>query len=144
MTLRDMLVRDEGSVKKDGMHIPYTDSLGFLTIGYGHLVSAHERAVPINEEEALALLDKDIEKHVHEALKKWPWLERLDEDRRNVVFNMAFNLGISKLSRFRKFLAHLEDKRYKEAKTEMLNSLWAQQVKSRSTRLADIIWKEPS
>ena len=142
MTLRDMLIIDEGSVKKDGLHIPYPDSLGFLTIGYGHLIKDHEKAVPITEEEACALLDKDIEEHVHEVLKRWPWVSRLDEDRRNVVFNMAFNLGVYKLRRFKKFLAHMENRRWKEARGEMLNSLWARQVKSRATRLADIVWKE--
>jgi lysozyme len=49
---------------------------------------------------------------------------------------MAFNLGIAGLQRFTKFLAALEQKDYETAATEMLDSVWAEQVGRRAQRLA--------
>jgi lysozyme len=49
---------------------------------------------------------------------------------------MAFNLGVPRLCKFKKMWAAIEAKDFPTAAKEMLDSRWANQVKSRSTKLA--------
>ena len=51
---------------------------------------------------------------------------------------MAFQLGRTKLAKFKKMFAHLKNKRYDLASEEMLDSLWAKQhTPARANRLAE-------
>ena len=50
---------------------------------------------------------------------------------------MCFNLGITRLLKFKKFLGALESKDYKTASEEMMDSRWATQVGPRAVRLRD-------
>jgi lysozyme len=49
---------------------------------------------------------------------------------------MAFNLGVPRLCKFKKMWAAVHAKQFDVAAKEMLDSRWAKQVKSRSTKLA--------
>jgi lysozyme len=49
---------------------------------------------------------------------------------------MAFNLGVPRLCKFKKMWAAVEAEDFSTAAKEMLDSRWANQVKSRSTKLA--------
>jgi lysozyme len=49
---------------------------------------------------------------------------------------MAFNLGVPRLCKFKKMWAAVHAKQFDVAAKEMLDSRWARQVKSRSTKLA--------
>ena len=51
--------------------------------------------------------------------------------------NMAFNLGISRLMRFKNMFAALNSGDYKQASIEGLDSKWAKQVYNRAHRLMD-------
>ena len=50
---------------------------------------------------------------------------------------MGFNLGITRLLKFKKFLAALEQHDWETAAVEMMDSRWATQVGPRATRLRD-------
>jgi lysozyme len=52
---------------------------------------------------------------------------------------MCFNLGLTRLLGFKKFLAAMEAGDWKTAGVEMLDSKWARQVGVRSTRLRDLV-----
>ena len=52
---------------------------------------------------------------------------------------MAFNLGYTRLSKFKDLRKSLMDKDYKKASEDMINSLWAKQVGNRATYLADLV-----
>ena len=54
---------------------------------------------------------------------------------------MAFNLGINRLKKFKKFLAALQESDFETAAKEMIDSRWAEQVGPRATRLKDRILK---
>ena len=56
-----------------------------------------------------------------------------------VLVNMAFNLGRTRLSKFKKMLAHIEEKNYLMAANEMINSKWYRQVKTRGVELVNIM-----
>lgn len=90
----------------------------------------------ITLEAASYLLGNDI-RHTCEALNRaLPWWRELDEVRRRVLVNMAFNLGVSGLLGFHATLGWIKQGHYSSAASEMLLSVWAAQVGDRATRLA--------
>lgn len=131
MTLRDQLLRDEGCV----LHA-YLDSLGFWTIGVGHLVDASWKDKTITQDEAMKFLDDDIAAKTSELYNKAPWVKQIDGVRQACLLNMAFNLGVNGLLKFKNTLLLIQAGKFVEASREMLNSTWAVQVGPRSRHLS--------
>ena len=52
---------------------------------------------------------------------------------------MAFNMGVPRLRKFKKMWAAIHDEDFQTAAKEMLDSRWANQVKSRSVKLANMM-----
>lgn len=129
--LIDQLRRDEGEV----LHA-YTDQLGYLTIGVGHLID-RRKGGGISPEISARLLDHDICRTKDELFSKLPWITSLDPIRAAVLINMAFNMGVDGLLEFHNTLAMVKAGNYEAAANGMLNSLWARQVPDRAKRLAD-------
>ena len=69
-------------------------------------------------------------------MHRWPTVATLDDVRCDVMLNMAFNLGVASLMRFRNTLAYIEDGKFDAASVEMLRSRWKDQVGDRATRLS--------
>lgn len=130
-SLRDMIIRHEGIRSK-----PYRDTLGVLTIGVGRNLEKG-----LSEDEIFYLLDNDINNVKYEVNKNFPWVLGLDEARLNVIYNMCFQLGINRLSLFRKMLAACREGNYETAADEMLNSMWHKQTGKRCEELATIMRK---
>ena len=86
----------------------------------------------IPEERVLECLNKDIDIICADLDRALPWWRELDGVRQRVLVNMGFNLGLTRLLKFKKFLAALEERDYETASVEMLNSRWANQVGARS------------
>ena len=124
------LKRDEGVVLT-----LYKCSAGKNTIGVGRNVD--DRG--ITEDESDYLLSNDINLCVKELEGTFPWFQTLSDTRQRVMVNMCFNLGLSRLMGFRKFLAAMEAGEWETAGVEMLDSKWARQVGPRSTRLRDLV-----
>jgi len=130
----------------------YKDSLGLDTIGIGRnlehrgiadLELAHmEKTMGeiykngITEQDAYFLAHRDIEIVEGELLELYSVVQYLDAVRQRVLVDMAFNMGLPRLSKFSKMwrAVHMHD--YETASVEMLDSRWARQVKSRSDTLA--------
>lgn len=127
--LTEELIRDEGLVLK-----PYKDTVGKLTIGVGRNLDD----VGISKEEAKFLLKNDINNVVRDVSYHFPWVFSLSDARIRGVLNMAFNLGIARLSGFTKLLTALKNKDWDAAYKEALDSKWANQVGSRAVRIAEI------
>jgi lysozyme len=121
----------EGTVKRKGRHMPYTDSVGKLTIGWGRNLT--DRG--LSDEEAELLLTNDVAEHWGETRGAFPWLERLHPVRQEVVQEMAFNMGVPTLRGFRRTLAAMAADQ-DVAADYMLESLWARQVGKRATELS--------
>jgi lysozyme len=128
--LQQQLERQEGF-----RQFPYKDSVGIETIGIGRNL----KSVGISLQEAQMLLQNDLEKVMHELMTTYPAYLKLDDARKSVLLNMAFNMGIHGLMQFRQFLVFLEDGKYAEAAAEMLRSKWAEQVPNRAHELAQIV-----
>ena len=110
---------------------PYRDSLKKLTIGYGTLIEKG-----ITKEEAHALLVIRLEDSVKELVDKKPIVELLHDNRRDVLFEMAYQLGVSGVLKFKKMWAALERNDYYTASKEMIDSKWYTQTPGRADRLA--------
>jgi len=115
----------------------YNDSLGYATIGVGRLVDSRKTAVGLRDIEIDFLLQNDIEDRINALTKYLPWFQNLDDARRGVLLNMAFQLGVAGLLAFKNTLAAVERGDYAAAAAGMLNSKWAQQTPNRAKRLAD-------
>lgn len=117
---------DEGFREK-----PYLDTMGHLTIGYGINLENG-----ITEREASMILEERVRKIRTRLPFTIKFFKNLSPTRQDVLINMAYNLGISGLLKFKKMLQALEEKHYEKAAKEMLDSLWAIQVGKRADQLA--------
>lgn len=128
--LTTQLRRDEGEVLT-----AYQDHLGYWTLGIGRLIDSRKGG-GITREEAAYLLRNDISK-VDKALQvSLPWFPTLSEARKGVLLNMAFQLGVSGLLKFKNTLKMVEQGEYAKASVAMLDSEWAKQTPERAKRLS--------
>ncbi|AJQ94264.1 glycoside hydrolase family protein [Gynuella sunshinyii] len=86
--------------------------------------------------EAQTLLDHDIDDTCQRLNSELPVYLVLDQCRRRVLINMAFNLGVNGLLKFKNMLAALANRDFSRAAVEMLDSKWARQVGKRAEELA--------
>lgn len=128
--LRAQILRDEGSVPH-----AYQDSLGFWTIGVGHLID-ERKGGKLPAFIISTLLDHDIEQTRGELIAALPFFIELDPARQAVLVNMAFNLGTAGLLKFANTLRLVRERSFSQASQHMLDSLWAKQVGARAHRLA--------
>ena len=131
MNLRDQIKRDEGVVRH-----AYEDSLGYLTIGVGHLIDVR-RGGGLSPDEIDYILTNDISEKSAQVLEALPWAKDLTEPRMAVLINMAFQMGIGGLLGFPGMLGAVRMGDYKAAAEHMLDSKWEQQTPTRAHRLAD-------
>lgn len=145
--LAEELERDEG-IRLN----PHMDTKGRLTIGIGrnlddNPLTADEREYvghdggtePITREQALFLLSSDIRRIGQELDRVMPWWRNLDEIRKRVLLNMAFNLGVQRLLKFTETLRWVKQEHYSAAACCILQSVWANQVGKRADRLAEMM-----
>tara|TARA_R100000541_G_scaffold54605_1_gene63149 strand:- start:288 stop:707 length:420 start_codon:yes stop_codon:yes gene_type:complete len=126
--LAEQLKKHEGVKLK-----PYTDTVGKLTLGIGR--NLEDKG--ITEQEALFMLNSDVDYFYGKLAKRLTWFLNLDDVRQNVLVNMAFNLGVGGLLTFKNMLRLASVGHYQEAAEEMLNSKWAEQVGYRANELAE-------
>ena len=138
--LREQLKVDEG-VKYE----IYKDHLGYPTFGIGHLITEndpeHNKTVgtEISEDRVNEVFESDVAKFVSEAKILFPDLDELPDVAQQVIVNMAFNMGRPRLSKFKNFIAGVNDRDWVRAAEEMMDSRWADQVGARATRLRNLI-----
>jgi lysozyme len=111
---------------------PYRCTAGKLTIGVGFNLDD----VGLFPEEIEFILRNRIRLVRTRLERELRFFGSLDEVRQSVLIDMAFNLGVASLLKFRQTLKHIEQGRYGAAAAEMLNSKWARQVKGRATTLS--------
>ena len=116
--LREQLIIDEGQVNEI-----YNDHLGYPTFGIGHLVLEG------------ACFEKDVEsvlkdcRILHQAWDGYP------EEAKQVIANMMFNMGRTRLTKFNKHNLALQCGDWKTAAAEGRDSRWHKQVTNRAERL---------
>jgi len=132
----------------------YKDSLGIDTIGIGRNLEdrgitkeeldwmdipnmAIVHTMGITEADAMYLAENDVQIVEEELVRAHPCVNKLDAVRQLVVMDMAFNMGVPRLCKFKNMWNAIHEENYIVAAKEMLDSRWAIQVKSRSTKLAN-------
>lgn len=121
------LTLDEGREKK-----PYRCSAGKLSIGVGR--NLEDRG--LRDDEIDLLLANDVREAIGECRRLIRGFDQLNEVRQEVLVNMMFNLGYTRLAGFKKMIAALAMNDWTEAANQMLESKWADQVGARADRLA--------
>jgi len=150
---RDYLI--EKLVAAEGLRLQvYKDTLGIDTIGIGRNLEDRgitkqeldELDIPsidhvykygITEADAVYLATNDVQIVEEELVRAHPCVDRLDSVRQLICIDMAFNMGVPRLCKFKKMWAAIEAEDYPTAAKEMLDSRWAKQVKGRATKLAN-------
>lgn len=113
----------------------YQDHLGFWTIGYGRMVD-RRRFGGITKDEAEMLLQNDVAKVFNQLNTSLPAFNKYPERVKRALVNMAFQMGIGGVLRFRKMIAALNAGNYKQAAKEALDSTWAKQTPRRAREVA--------
>lgn len=116
----------------------YLDSVGIETCGFGRNL----KDKGLSEREAEYLLRNDINEAEQDLVKEYNYYPSLSTARKAVLINMVVNLGATKFRGFKKMHNALNNKDYKKASIEMLDSKWSQQVGNRSIQLAKIMEEE--
>lgn len=134
----EQLKIDEGVVSEI-----YLDHLGYPTFGVGHLVlerdPEHGQPVgtPVSDERVRECFDADLDLAISECVALYGadiW-EGFPDEVQQIVVNMMFNMGRTRLSKFKKMNAHLECGEWSSAAVEGRDSLWYNQVTNRAERL---------
>ena len=126
----------------------YMDSLGYKTLGVGHLCQPNdveynwEIGTPVSQSVVDAYYEMDFRKHYYEAVNVFgdeKGFNNLPDDIQRVLVNMAFNLGGTRLSKFRNMLQACRNHDWQEMARQMQDSRWFGQVGRRSLELQQVV-----
>lgn len=130
------------SIKKhEGLRLkPYKCPANKLTIGYGRNIEDNG----ISEDEAYFLLKNDIYRIevnlTYSIVNKYNFSFRtLPDFVQDILIEMAYQLGVDGLFKFKKMFSALKNDNYDMASKEMLNSLWAKQTPKRAKTLSNLM-----
>ena len=128
--IESQLREDEGEVLHE-----YKDHLGFSSIGIGILIDKRKGGGLLPEESSFIFQNRMriLKDRIRQAL---PWFDELDEVRQGVLLNMAYQMGVDGLLKFKTTLSHVKARQWTAASVGMLDSLWAKQTPERAERLA--------
>jgi len=147
----NVIKKDEGVRRnKEGAHVAYKDSKGFMTGGIGHLLTDEEKEqYPKGTAIPDAVVKQWFKTDMAEADKE---LTSILEDKQvhvpdevfSILLNMAFNLGKEGLLEFEDMWAAVEIGDWETVSKEMLvnakgsaPSKWLKDVGNRAVRLSD-------
>jgi len=109
--------------------MPYDDSLGYATIGYG-------TKLPLSEYESELILKHRYDQKIKELVRKKPVVEELPHNAKDALFEMAYQMGVNGVLKFQKMWEALEKRNFSAAYKEALDSKWAKQTPSRAEKVA--------
>jgi len=123
----------------------YNDHLGYPTFGVGHLVLetdtelGQEVGTPVSEDKVKECFETDLDTAISEcnALYEEGVFGDLPGEVQEILVNMMFNMGRTRLSKFKKMHAAILEGDWKTAATEGRDSLWYRQVTNRADRLME-------
>ena len=135
-TLREELERDEGRV--DSI---YLDHLGYPTFGIGHLITDDDPEygspvdTPVSDLRVVEVFEDDVQNVLTDCEKLYVQWEHLPEEVQLIIANMMFNMGYTRLSKFKGMKRGVDARDWESAADEMVDSRWYNQVTKRADRL---------
>lgn len=137
--LKNRIKKNEGFRNK-----PYSDSLGNLTIGYGHLIRKKKQFLlnkKYSKKFLLNLFDLDFKKALLGYLKNYK-NSKHSKEIKDMYIEMIFQMGIKNNKKFFKMNYFINRKQLFMAALEMKNSLWFQQTPKRVDGLIKTLLKK--
>ena len=113
----------------------YKCTAGVDTIGVGFAI----KDLHLSEEVCELILTEKLEVLEERFEKKFDWFGTSPVEVRNVMLNMAYQLGFAGFCKFKKTIAYLQEAEWEKASEEMLDSKWAVQTPNRAKELSEII-----
>jgi lysozyme len=122
----------------------YKDHLGYPTFGVGHLVLESDPeygadvGTPVSDDRVRECFERDLDTSVSECVALYgEQFEQWPGEVQEILVNMMFNMGRTRLGKFKNFRKALEAKDWKQASIEGKDSLWYRQVTNRADRLME-------
>ena len=120
----------------------YNDHLGYPTFGIGHLVRETDPEYvfavghSVDPERVQEAFEADLTVACSECsiLCASDW-DQFPDEVQEILVNMLFNLGRTRLNKFKKMNAALRNRDWNTAAIEGRDSLWYRQVSNRAERL---------
>ncbi|SVA15460.1 uncharacterized protein METZ01_LOCUS68314 [marine metagenome] len=134
--LREELERDEG-VKYE----VYLDHLGYPTFGIGHLITDNDPesgasvGTEVSDDRVQEAFETDVKSVLSDCEHLYEDFGDLPEEVQLIIANMMFNMGLSRLSKFKGMKRGVNAKDWETAADEMVDSRWYKQVTRRADRL---------
>ena len=134
--LKEELEYDEGC-----KYEIYNDHLGYPTFGIGHRIIDSDPeygegiGTAVNENRVISAFESDVMGVVSDCKSLYPDFGRLPEDAQRIIANMMFNMGYTRLSKFKGMKRGVDARDWNAAADEMVDSRWYKQVPSRAKRL---------
>lgn len=154
--LNKILKQDEGDILTI-----YRDSLGYYTIGVGHLLTKENdmrKAIEIldkqvgrdtgghiTKDESTYLLQFDIDRimtGINNSKIIAPVFNKLSGKRKLGLFSMCFQMGISGVEGFKNSLRYIDNGDWYNANQNLRKSKWFKQTPKRAERVINIITEE--
>ena len=126
--LKERIKSNEGFSSK-----PYKDQLGYLTIGYGHLILPNENILlkkQIHKKELEEIFEKDFKKalsNFNNTFKSFT----LNEKESELLIEMIFQLGIKGCLKFKNLIKNIKKGNKHLVCFDMMDSLWYKQTPNR-------------
>jgi len=137
ITLQDEIANDEGVVYET-----YHCSLGHLTGGIGHLITEWDEeyydkpvGTRVPHEQVNDWFSRDIAITLNDCKDIFSDFDDLPSEAQLVIANMCFQLGRPRLSKFKNFIAAVNDRDWMKVADEMEDSRWHKQTTARAERL---------
>ena len=134
--LRLELGQDEGCIYE-----VYLDHLGYPTFGIGHLITNRDSesgwsvGTDVDEDRVQEVFEEDIKTVLSDCKKLYDNFYELPEEAQLIIANMMFNMGYTRLSKFKGMKRGVDSRNWEEAADEMVDSRWYTQVTNRAERL---------
>jgi lysozyme len=134
--VQEQLAIDEGVV-----HAIYLDHLGYPTFGIGHLIReedpehGQEVDTPVSEERVTEAFQADLDIAISECKALYDQWDDFPGEVQEILVNMMFNLGRTRLSKFKNMRKAIDSEDWATAALEGRDSRWYQQVGNRAERL---------
>ena len=136
--LQEELENDEG-VKYE----VYNDHLGYPTFGIGHLIldsdPEHGSATgsAVSEDRVKEAFEEDVVGVLSDCNYLYSDFGELPEEAQRIIANMMFNMGRTRLSKFKGMKRGVDAQDWNAAADEMVDSNWYKQVTNRADRLVN-------
>jgi len=138
--IKEDLVKHEGYVAEI-----YLCSENYPTFGIGHMVTEEDMeytwpvGTSVTDERILQVFHDDCNAACTDASALFLNFSSHPENVQRVLVNMAFNLGRSRLGKFKNMITAVNEGNYSKAADEMVDSKWYRQVKRRGEELVEIM-----